>query len=71
MKKTMLLAVMIGTSALSTPAFARPMTENDLTTLKRLSAPAVSPDGKSVVYQLRETDLEANKGKTDLYIMSL
>ncbi len=71
MKNALLLAVLIGTSSLSAPAFARPMTETDLATLKRLSAPAVSPDGKSVVYQLRETDLEANKGKIDLYMMSL
>lgn len=52
-------------------AIARPMTEIDLATLKRLGAPATSPDGKWVVYQLRETDLEANKGRTDLYLLDL
>ena len=76
MKKTSLLAALLGTSAislgaLSTDAVARPMTETDLVMMKRLSAVAASPDGMMVAYQLRETDLEANKGKTDLYILKL
>ena len=76
MKKTFLLAALLGTSAislgaLSTDAVARPMTETDLVMMKRLSAVASSPDGMMVAYQLRETVLEANKGKTDLYILKL
>ncbi len=71
MTKTLLLAVLIGTSALSTNALARPMTGTDLATMKRLSGAAASPDGTMVAYQLRETDLEANKGKTDLYMLKL
>lgn len=71
MTKTFLLAALVGTSALSSPAFARPMTETDLATMKRLSGTAASPDGTMVAYQLRETDLEANKGKTDLYMLKL
>ncbi|MES2782152.1 MAG: S9 family peptidase [Pseudomonadota bacterium] len=76
MKKTLLLAALLGTSglslgALSTEAIARPMTETDLATMKRLSAVAASPDGTMIAYQLRETDLEANKGKTDLYMLKL
>ena len=76
MKKTFLLAALLGTSAislggLSTDAVARSMTETDLVMMKRLSAVAASPDGMMLAYQLRETDLEANKGKTDLYILKL
>jgi dipeptidyl aminopeptidase/acylaminoacyl peptidase len=76
MKKTFLIAALLGTSVislggLSTDAFARPMTETDLVMMKRLSAVAASPDGMMVAYQLRETDLEANKGKTDLYMLKL
>jgi dipeptidyl aminopeptidase/acylaminoacyl peptidase len=47
------------------------MTETDLVMMKRLSAVAASPDGMMVTYQLRETDLDANKGKTDLYMLKL
>jgi dipeptidyl aminopeptidase/acylaminoacyl peptidase len=52
-------------------AFARPMTATDLATLRRLAAAAVSPDGNWAVYQLRETDLAANRGRTDLYLLDL
>jgi dipeptidyl aminopeptidase/acylaminoacyl peptidase len=71
MTKTLLLAALIGTTALSVPAIARPMTETDLATMKRLSAVTASLDGSMIAYQLRETDLEANKGKTDLYMVKL
>ncbi len=71
MNKIFLLAALVGTSALAVPAIARPMTETDLATIKRLSGAAASPDGTMISYQLRETDLEANKGKTDLYMLKL
>lgn len=71
MRKTILLAAIIGTSALSSAAFARTMTETDLATMKRLSGATASPDGTMVAYQLRETDLAANKGKTDLYMLKI
>ncbi len=70
MHKTLMFAA-VSAIALSAPAIARPMTETDLATMKRLSAPTASPDGTMVAYQLRETDLEANKGKTDLYLLRL
>lgn len=35
----------------------------------RVSAPVVSPDGKSVVYEVRYFNVEANKGNTDLYVI--
>jgi dipeptidyl aminopeptidase/acylaminoacyl peptidase len=73
MQKTLMLtvaALALGT-ALSPPTSARPMTETDLVTMKRLAAPALSPDGKLAVYQLRETDMEANKGRTDLYLLTV
>ena len=76
MKKVFLLAALTGTTAaslcaLSTNALARPMTETDLVMLKRISGVTASPDGSMIAYQLRETDLEANKGKTDLYMLKL
>ena len=76
MKKLFLLSALLGTSAitlgiLSSDAMARPMTETDLVMMKRLSAVAASPDGNMIAYQLRETDLAANKGKTDLYMLKL
>src|SRR5580700_8847121 len=46
-------------------------TVDDLVRLKRLSDPQVSPDGRYVVYVLRETDIDANKGRTDLWLLDL
>jgi dipeptidyl aminopeptidase/acylaminoacyl peptidase len=52
-------------------AVSRPMTATDLATLRRLAAPTVSPDGRWAAYQLRETDLQANRGRTDLWLLDL
>jgi dipeptidyl aminopeptidase/acylaminoacyl peptidase len=46
-------------------------TVEDLLSLKRLSDPQVSPDGRYVAYVLRETDMEANKGRTDIWLLDL
>ncbi|GAO39274.1 peptidase S9 family protein [Sphingomonas changbaiensis NBRC 104936] len=71
MKKT-LIALALGSAALTpTIAEARPMTATDLATMRRIGAPATSPDGRWLVYQLRETDLAANKGRNHLWLLDL
>jgi len=47
----------------------QPFTVRDLVRLERISEPAVSPDGRDVVYTLRTTDMEANKGRTGLWLV--
>jgi dipeptidyl aminopeptidase/acylaminoacyl peptidase len=39
--------------------------------MKRISDPQVSPDGKQVVFTVRVTDLEANQGRTDLWLVNV
>ncbi len=56
-------------AALSTPAFARPMTEVDLATLKRVAAPTASPDGRWVVFQMTETEGATYKRSTGLWLV--
>jgi dipeptidyl aminopeptidase/acylaminoacyl peptidase len=57
-------AVVLGrTGAAETRGF----TAQDLVTLQRISSPQVSPDGKTIVFVLRSTDMEANRGRTDLW----
>jgi dipeptidyl aminopeptidase/acylaminoacyl peptidase len=56
-------------AALSAPASARPMTEVDLATLKRVAAPAASPDGRWVVYQMTETAAGTYKRSTGLWLV--
>jgi dipeptidyl aminopeptidase/acylaminoacyl peptidase len=47
---------------------SHPYTVQDQVTLRRLSGPRVSPDGQRIAYVLRTTDLEANRGRTDLWL---
>jgi len=44
-----------------------PFSVHDMLAMERISDPQVSPDGKLVVFAIRKTDLEANKGRTDLW----
>jgi len=39
--------------------------------MERISDPQASPDGKWVVFTLRSTDLEANKGRTDIWMVGI
>jgi dipeptidyl aminopeptidase/acylaminoacyl peptidase len=52
-------------------SLAAPFTSKDLNTLSRVADPQVSPDGRHVAYTLRETDLEANRGRTDVWLAEL
>ena len=63
--------------ALSVLALPGPAKSQDVMTpellwqLKRVSSPAVSPDGRRLVYGIRTYDVEANKGDTDLYLIGI
>ena len=65
-----LLAVSLAMTSLAS-AESRGLTALDLVSMHRLSDPQPSPDGSQVVYTLRETDLEANRGRTDLWLIGL
>lgn len=46
----------------------RPMKVEDLFAFKRVGSPQISPDGKSIVYQVGTVDLAANKTSTALWL---
>jgi dipeptidyl aminopeptidase/acylaminoacyl peptidase len=50
------------------PAGPHPFSILDMLEVDRVSSPAISPDGKRVVYVLRETDMAANRGRTSLWL---
>jgi dipeptidyl aminopeptidase/acylaminoacyl peptidase len=50
-------------------AATHPYSIQDQVTLRRASNIAVSPDGAHVAFVLRSTDLEANRGRTDLWLV--
>ena len=65
-----LLACALGLLSAAAAA-AAPFTVEDLVRLKRLSDPQVSPDGHVLAFVQRETDMDANKGRTSLWLMDL
>jgi len=52
-------------------AGAKGLTIDDLLAMQRVGAPVVSPDGRWVVVAVRDTDLEANRGRFDLWMTGI
>jgi dipeptidyl aminopeptidase/acylaminoacyl peptidase len=50
-------------------AETHPFSVHDMLAMDRISDPQVSPDGQRIVFVLRTTDLEANLGRHDLWIV--
>ena len=48
-----------------------PFSVRDMLAMERVSDPRVSPDGAWVAYTLRTTDVEANKGRTDVWLAAV
>ena len=65
------LFLILGTSAPSWAAAAdsHPFSIRDMLAMDRISDMQVSPDGKWIVFNVRETDLAANRGRTDLWLV--
>ena len=58
-------------AALAAPALARPMTATDMHMMHRLGAPEVSPDGRTAVFTVSDTDLAKNKRINTLNVLDL
>ena len=54
----------------ATAATPQPYTALDQVMMRRISDPSLSPDGKHIAFVLRSTDLEANRGRTDLWLVN-
>lgn len=62
-----LLSLIVLTAAHA--AEKRLITANDLWAMKRLGAPALSPDGKTVVFTVQEWSVENNKSTANLWLV--
>jgi dipeptidyl aminopeptidase/acylaminoacyl peptidase len=51
------------------PTDGHPFTVHDLVAMERISDPQVSFDGAWIAFTVRETDLEANRGRTDIWLV--
>ena len=70
--RTVLIPLLLAcTATAGAQAADRPFEVRDLANLDRVSSPALSPDGRKVVFAVRETDFEANRGRTSLWIRDL
>lgn len=47
-----------------------PFSVHDMVAMDRISDPQISPDGRHIAFVVRVTDLEANKGLTDLWLVN-
>ncbi len=47
-----------------------PFSVHDMLAMDRITDPQVAPDGRSVAFVVRQTDLDANKGRTDLWLVA-
>ncbi len=56
---------------LAQPQETHPFSIHDMLAMDRISEPQVSPDGKWAVFTLRKTDLAANRGRTDLWLVGI
>jgi dipeptidyl aminopeptidase/acylaminoacyl peptidase len=64
-----LLLVVAGSGFAAGLDQTHPFSIHDMLAMDRLSDPQVSPDGKWIAFVLRKTDLEENKGRTDLWLV--
>ncbi|MFH1943422.1 MAG: S9 family peptidase [bacterium] len=64
-----LLIVIFVSWGTAVPQETHPFSVHDMLAMDRIGDPQVSPDGQWIVFVLRTTDLEANRGRTDLWLV--
>ncbi|MCA1816846.1 MAG: S9 family peptidase [Acidobacteria bacterium] len=66
-----LAAVVCASVGASAQAGRQPLTISDLLKVQRVGDPQLSPDGRFVAYQIAVPDLDANRNRTQLYLVSV
>ena len=62
-------ALLLILGAFAAVAHADPFTADAMWQLKRLGAPAISPDGRFAVVPVTTNSIDKNKGETDLWLV--
>ncbi len=74
MSRHLLIGLCLCIAAASSPTRAEsethPFSVLDMLAMDRISDPQPSPDGKQIAFVRRTTDLEANRGRTDLWLVA-
>lgn len=65
--------LLLGAAVAASSAVAAPrgFTVEDLVRMERVSAPVLSPDASRVVYAVRSTNMDKNRGNTQLWLLDL
>jgi len=63
--------LLAGLALAQAPEESHAFSIHDMLAMDRVGDPQVSPDGKTVLFSLRKTDLDANRGRTDLYLVGV
>lgn len=71
MKTCLLTGLILLFVAAPVSAAPRGLAAEDLVALDRVSSPVLAPDGRNVVYALREADVAANEATTSLWMQAL
>ena len=66
-----LLLVSASAAAAEAPAAPHPFSVHDMLAMDRIGGPRVSPDGETVAFTVRGTDLEADRGRTDIWLADI
>jgi dipeptidyl aminopeptidase/acylaminoacyl peptidase len=66
-----LLALAVFAPATLVAQSRRPMTFDDFAAMKSVSDPQISPDGRTMLYAVRTTDVDANRRATTTYVQTL
>ena len=69
-----LAAPFLASLMLASPLLAadtHPFSVHDMLAMDRISDPRVSPDGQRVVFTVRTTDMQANRGRNDLWLAAV
>ena len=67
------IAALFATASMASSAWAAPrgFTVEDMVNMERVGSPVLSPDAGKVIYTVRTTDTEKNKGHTELWMLDL
>ena len=65
--------LLLGTAVAASSAIAAPrgFTVEDMVKMERVGAPVLSPDASRVVYTVRSTNMDKNRGNTQLWMLDL
>ncbi len=64
-----LALALFGIALATQPVAAKGLTIDDMLAMQRVADPQVSPDGKLIAFSVRDTDMDANRGRVDLWLV--